>query len=172
MKRVSFLKSFATLAVGVCFSIAAISQDTPPASPPATAKGKIGDATVTVNYNSPAVKGRKIYGELVPYNKVWRAGANEATTVEVDRDVKVEGKSLPAGKYAFFVIPTEGDWTVIFNKVASQWGAYKYEEAQDALRVKVKPRKTKKLNERLAYLVNKNGIVLQWENVELPVSIK
>ncbi len=172
MKRISFLKFSATLALGICLSIAGLAQSATPASPPATATGKIGESTVTINYSSPSVKGRKIFGGLEPYNKVWRAGANAATTFEVDKDVMVEGKTLPAGKYAFFVMPTEGDWTVIFNKVASQWGAFKYDQAQDALRVNVKPRKTDTLNERLAYLVNKDGIVLQWENVEVPVTIK
>ncbi len=172
MKRISFLKSFAALMIGVCFSSAGLAQSAPPASPAATATGKIGEATVTINYSSPAVKGRKIFGGLVPYNKVWRAGANAATTFEVDKDVMVEGKTLPAGKYAFFVMPAEGDWTVIFSKVASQMGAFNYDQAQDALRVNVKPRKKDTLNERLAYLVNKKGIVLQWENVEVPVTIK
>lgn len=140
-------------------------------SPAATATGKIGATDVTVNYSSPGVKGRKIFGGLETYGKVWRAGANEATTVEFSKAVTVEGKALPAGKYGFFVIPAEGPWTVIFNKVANQWGAYDYAEKQDALRVMVTPRKTA-LTERLAYAVTPTGLVLRWENVELPVSIK
>lgn len=140
-------------------------------SPAATATGKIGAADVTVNYSSPGVKGRKIFGGLEPYGKVWRAGANEATTVEFSKAVTVEGKALPAGKYAFFVIPTEKNWTVVFNKTPNQWGAYKYDAKQDALRVMVTPRKTA-LTERLAYAVTPKGLVLRWENVELPVAIK
>lgn len=153
---------------------AAPAQDKPaPASPPATATGKAGKATVTVKYSSPAVKGRTIWGGLEPYGKVWRAGANEATTVTFDQPVTVEGKALPAGTYAFFVIPMEKqDWTVIFNKTANQWGAFKYDEKQDALRVSIKPRKAASLNERLSYTVESPGLVLRWENVELPVSIK
>lgn len=84
----------------------------------------------------------------------------------------MEGKLLPAGKYAFFVIPNEKEWTIIFNKTAGQWGAYKYDATQDALRVSVKPRKSEKMNERLVYEVNENGIVLKWENLEVPVAIK
>jgi hypothetical protein len=141
-------------------------------SPAATATGKIGAADVTVKYSSPAVKGRTIFGGLEPYGKVWRAGANEATTVEFSKPVTVEGKPLPAGKYSFFVIPTEKDWTVIFNKTADQWGAYKYDEKQDALRATVKPRKTAALTERLAYEVTPKALVLRWANVELPVTIK
>ena len=135
----------------------------PKPSPAATATGKIGATNVTVNYSSPGVKGRKIFGGLEPYGKVWRAGANEATTVEFSKAVMVEGKALPAGKYGFFVIPAEGPWTVIFNKVANQWGAYDYAEKQDALRVTVTPRKTA-LTERLAYEVTPTGLVLLYEH--------
>jgi hypothetical protein len=142
-------------------------------SPAATATGKIGTADVTVNDSSPGVKGRKIFGGLEQYGKVWRAGANEATTVEFSKAVTVEGKALPAGKYGFFVIPAEsGPWTAIFNKVPNQWGAFKYDEKQDALRVMVTPRKTAALAERLAYEVTPTGLVLRWENVELPISVK
>ena len=142
-------------------------------SPAATATGKIGTTDVTVKYSSPGVKGRRIFGGLEQYGKVWRAGANEATTVEFSKAVTVEGKALPAGKYGFFVIPAEsGPWTVIFNQVANQWGAFKYDEKQDALRVMVTPRKTAAVTERLAYEVVPTGLVLRWENVELPVAIK
>lgn len=171
MKRTPFLQTLSFFVLAAFFSLSSCAQN-PPASPAATAKGKIGAANVTVNYSSPSVKGRKIYGELVPYGKVWRAGANNATTFETDKAIMVEGKTLPAGKYSFFVIPTESDWTVIFNKTADQWGAFKYDQSQDALRVTAKPKKSATLNERLAYAVNKNGVVLKWENVELPVSIK
>jgi hypothetical protein len=140
-------------------------------SPAAVATGKIGGADVTVNYSSPGVKGRKIFGGLEPYGKVWRAGANEATTVEFSKDVMVEGKPLAAGKYGFFVIPAEGQWTVILNKVPNQWGAFKYDEKQDALRVMVTPRKAATLTERLMYEVTPKGLVLRWENVELPVMV-
>lgn len=142
-------------------------------SPAATATGKIGATDVTVNYSSPGVKGRKIFGGLETYGKVWRAGANEATTVDFSKTVMVEGKALPAGRYGFFVIPAEsGQWTVIFNKVPNQWGAYEYDEKQDALRVLVTPRRTAALTERLAYEVTPTGLVLRWENVELPVAVK
>ena len=142
-------------------------------SPAATATGKIGAADVTVKYSSPGVKGRTIFGGLEQYGKVWRAGANEATTVEFSKAVTVEGKALPAGKYGFFVIPAEsGAWTAIFNKQPNQWGAFKYDEKMDALRVPVTPRKTAALTERLAYEVTPTGLVLRWENVELPVAIK
>lgn len=140
-------------------------------SPPANASGKIGDALVTIEYSSPAVKNRKVWGELVPYGKVWRAGANEATTIEFSQDVQIEGRHLAKGKYSLYTIPGETNWTVIFNKATGQWGT-EYDERRDALRVSVKPRKAAKMHERLTYVVAKNGILLRWENLELPVKIK
>ncbi|AYA38753.1 DUF2911 domain-containing protein [Hymenobacter oligotrophus] len=140
-------------------------------SPAATATGKAGSANVAIKYSSPAVKGRRIWGELVPYNQVWRAGANEATTVSFDKSVTVEGKQLPAGTYAFFVIPTEQAWTVIFNKHAKQWGAFDYDDRHDALRVTVTPRKAAMM-ERLTYTVTSPGVVLRWENMELPIAVR
>ncbi|GAB3823369.1 hypothetical protein GCM10028895_30210 [Pontibacter rugosus] len=151
--------------------MSAFGQDAKPkASPAATATGKAGGANITVNYSSPSVKGREVWGELVPYGKVWRAGANEATTVTVDKPVQVEGKVLPAGTYSFYAIPNENEWTVIFNKTAKQWGT-QYDEKQDALRVQVKPRKAATMQERLKYEVTNNGLVLMWENMEVPVAI-
>ena len=146
-------------------------------SPPATATGKVGGATITINYSSPAVKGRKIWGELVPYDKVWRAGANEATIFATDKDIMVEGKPLKAGKYSFYAIPGEKEWTFIFNSQTGQWGikmdgSTTEDPAKDVLRVKVKPQKSKTMSERLAYTVDKNGFALVWENVEVPVMVK
>lgn len=152
-----------------------LTQDDPAKrpSPPATATGKIGKANVTVAYSSPSVKGRTIWGSpLVPYGQVWRAGANEATTFTTDQPLTVEGQTLPAGTYSLFTIPTEKQWTVIFNKTSQQWGAYKYDQKQDALRVAATPRKAANLQEKLVYEVTPQGLVLRWENLELPVSMK
>lgn len=142
------------------------------ASPPATASGNVGSATLTINYGSPSVRGRKIWGELVPYEKIWRSGANEATTFETDKEIKIEGKSLPAGKYAFFTIPEKKKWTIIFNKVPDQWGAYKYDEKEDVLRVKVSSKKLEPFQERLSYDINQTGFSLKWENLEVPVKVE
>jgi len=141
-------------------------------SPRDSVSGKIGKAGVSINYGSPSVRGRKIWGELVPYDKVWRAGANEATTFTTDQPLKIEGKTLAAGKYSFFVIPNQNEWTVIFNKTVNQWGAYEYKDRDDALRVTVKPKKAGSMQERLVYKINKNNISLLWENLEVPVSIE
>ena len=128
MKRFTFLM----LALATAFS-ASIAQQKP-ASPPATATGKIGAATVTIVYSQPSARGRKIMGGLVPYGEVWRTGANEATTIEFDKPVKIEGKDLAAGKYALFTIPGENEWTIIINKDVKQWGAFKYKQEDDILR--------------------------------------
>lgn len=146
------------------------------ASPPAQATGKVNGANITIDYSSPAVKNRKIFPDMHAYGEVWRAGANEATIFSTDKDIKVEGKVLPAGKYSIYAIPGEKEWTVIFNKQTGQWGtkrggASSREPDQDALQVKVKPKRID-LTERLAYIVNDKGFVLRWENVEVPVSIR
>ena len=102
----------------------------------AEATGTIGKSKVRVTYGAPHVNDRTVFGGLVKWDKPWRAGANEATTVTFSSDVMVEGKALAAGTYSFFVIPKEsGAWTAIFNKVANQWGAFDYDMKEDALRV-------------------------------------
>lgn len=157
----------------VLISGTAMAQKAPKGSPAETASGKINAATITIHYSSPSVKGRKIWGGLEPYGAVWRAGANEATTFETDKAIQVEGKPLPAGKYSFFLIPEEnGTWTAIFNKEPNQWGAFKYEESKDQLRVKVKTKALAANQEKLVYKINKNGFELDWAKTSVPVSIK
>ena len=143
-----------------------------PASPAATATGKLkGGAAITINYSSPSVKGRQIWGALVPFDKVWRAGANNATVIETSKDVTVEGKTLSAGKYSVFAIPTEKECVVIFNTQVGQSGM-SYDAKKDAFRVTVKNKKSASMNERLVYTINENGFVLSWENLDIPVSMK
>ena len=95
----------------------------------------VGVTEIEMHYSRPGVKGRAIWGDLVPYGEVWRTGANENTTIPFSTPVKVEGKELPAGTYGLQTIPTAGDWTLIFSKDADQWGAYDYKPENDALRV-------------------------------------
>lgn len=166
-----FTAKIAILLTAVFFTTVSIAQDKKPASPPATAKGTINGANITINYSSPSVKGRKIWGELVPYGKVWRAGANAPTTFETDKALKIDGKELPAGKYAVYVIPENGSATVIFGK-DPKMSAYDYDQALDALRVNVKTKKSDKANESLVYNINKNNVTLSWENLDIPVSVK
>ena len=143
-----------------------------PASPAAVASGKINDATISINYSSPSVKGRVIWGELVPFNKIWRAGANAATTIETDKDLRIEGSKLPAGKYSFFVIPNEKECVLIFNKVAKMSGTSNYDEKEDQLRVTVKQQLADSSIESLVYTINKNTIVLSWEKWNIPLTVK
>jgi hypothetical protein len=145
-------------------SVGAFGQN-PPASPPAKASETTNSgAVITIDYSQPSVKGRTIGKDLEPMEgKVWRTGANKATVFEVSKDVKVEGKALPAGKYGLFTIVNGDEWTIIFNKTADQWGAFNYKEADDALRVKVKGGKTKAFSEKMTFVIDKKGKVsLMW----------
>jgi hypothetical protein len=161
------MKSVLLLAVSFTMMFVACGQDdkSKRPSPPAQAKETIATgAVITIDYSQPAVKGRTIGKDLEPMNgKVWRTGANEATVFEVSKPVKIEGKELPAGKYALFTIAGDNEWTIIFNKTTNQWGAYDYKEADDALRVKVKPAKAAQFAEKMTFNINKDGTVtLLW----------
>lgn len=154
------------------FSVAFTNAQEKPKSPAETVTGKINGATITINYGSPSVRGRKIWGELVPFDAVWRAGANDATTFETDKDITIEGSKLPAGKYSFFVIPNEKESVIIFNTEAKQWGAYKYDEKKDQIRVKVKPKTTSSSVEKLVYTINSNDVVLSWDSWNIGFKVK
>ncbi|MFI5159752.1 MAG: DUF2911 domain-containing protein [Sphingobacteriales bacterium] len=141
-------------------------------SPRDSVSGKLGGSDIKIWYGSPAVKGRAIFGAQEPWDKVYRTGANEATIFTTSKDIMVEGKTLPAGSYAFFAIPkADGNWTVIFNKTAKQWGAFKYDEAQDQLRVTVKVKKIPN-QERLVYTIGKDDFDMKWADTDLPVMVK
>ncbi|HZY37854.1 MAG TPA: DUF2911 domain-containing protein [Mucilaginibacter sp.] len=140
-------------------------------SPRDSVSGSVAGAHIKIWYGSPSVKGREIFGKLEPWDKVYRAGANEATTFTTDKDIKVEGQALPAGTYGFFVIPEQnGQWTVIFNKKAKQWGAFTYSKDLDQLRVTVTT-KTISNQERLVYKINKKGFSMDWATTSVPVSV-
>ncbi len=164
-------KTFSLVFIIICFSATMTAQDKKPASPPATATGNINGKNITVNYSSPYVKSREIWGGLVPYGKVWRAGANAPTTFEFDKAVKIEGNDVPAGKYSFYIIPEKDEFILIFGK-DTDMPAYKYNDSQDQLRVKVKPRKSSSMNESLVYNINKKDITLSWENLDIPIVIE
>jgi len=168
-----FTAKIAILFMAVFTTSVAVAQEKKPASPAATATGTINGATIKIDYSSPFVKGRTIWGELVPYGKVWRAGANKATTFETSKAIKVEGKDLAAGKYTFFVIPEkDGKATIVFSKETTDLNPFNYDEKKDALRVSVKTKKAAKLAESLVYTVNKSDVTLAWEHLEIPFSIK
>jgi hypothetical protein len=132
--------------------------------------GTVDGVDVTLEYGRPNVKGREIWGGLVPYDRVWRTGADEATTITFSADVLVEGEALPAGTYALFTIPGEEAWTVIFNQTADQWGAFEYDEEKDALRVSVAPREHEMV-ETMDFAVEDGAVVLRWEELAVPFRI-
>ena len=145
------------------------------------------DTQITINYSRPAVKGRVVWGNLVPYGLgtseryadgkpfPWRAGANENTTIELNNDVKIEGSALPARKYSIHMIPSEVDWIIIFNNKSNQWGSFSYDESADALRVTVSPVEAP-FEEFLTYRfgsITDNSVVgfLHWEKLKIPFQI-
>lgn len=146
-------------------------------SPKAEVEQTVGFTKITIDYSRPGVKGRKIWGGLVPYDVVWRAGANEATKITFASDVKINGKKLKAGSYGFFAIPTPKNWTLIFNKVADQWGAFEYNDTEDALRVVVTPETDGNCwQEWLAYTFTKTSdntsvVRLEWEKLKVPFTV-
>jgi len=157
MARRNFILSLAAVLV------ASLSFAQEKASPARVAEGVAGGSAITINYSSPAVKGRVIWGDLVPLGQVWRAGANEATRFTTEKDILIEGKRLPAGTYSFFIIPNEYQSTFVFNKVADQWGAFNYDAEQDQLRVNVYGGQGSNFEERLVYEVNEDGFEVRWE---------
>ena len=140
-------------------------------SPKASAEGK----GVKVNYGQPSKKGRVIFGGLEPYGKVWRAGANNATEITFEKDVKFGGKSIKAGTYTLFATPNEKEWTIILNSELKQWGAYKYEEikAKDVVHVTVPVKKLDNVVEQLTYrFTDKNALVIEWDQTQVTIPIE
>ena len=135
----------------------------------------IGTTDMTITYSRPGVKGRTIWGALVPYDKVWRTGANEATKISFSDDVTVNGQPLPKGTYSLHTIPGHDSWTIIFNKVADQWGSFKYDQAQDALRVNATPHKSP-FTEWMEFDVptlsaDQATVEIRWENLAVPFMV-
>lgn len=136
---------------------------------------RIGVTDVTINYHRPLVKGRKVFGGIVPYGQVWRAGANENTTIAFTDPVTIEGQSLAAGTYGLHMIPGEKEWTVIFSKMATAWGSFTYNEKEDALRVKVKPQEAQ-FHEALTYdfdqpTADSAVVTMTWDKVAVPFKV-
>ncbi|TCD26730.1 DUF2911 domain-containing protein [Pedobacter psychrodurus] len=148
----------------------------PQASSGQTIIQDFGLGKITLTYSRPNVKGRKIFGGMEPMGVVWRTGANGATRIKFTDNVKIEGKDLPAGEYGLFSIPGKNEWTVIFNKIADQWGAYEYKESDDVLRVKVKTTTLKDKVETLSMqfsAVSETSATLNmiWENNAFAINI-
>lgn len=151
-------------------------KDTTKKSLKSVAEGKIGGASFTVHYHSPGVRKRIIWGGLVPFDEVWVTGAHDATAITFDRDVRIGSQTVKAGKYAFFTIPGEQEWTLILNKNYQQHLASQYDEKEDVVRVKVKPQAAPHL-ERLQYFIEptegRDGkIAVAWEKVKVSLPVR
>lgn len=141
-------------------------------SPHTETMAMIGDAHIHIDYASPGVRNRIIFGGLLSYDEVWQAGAHRATWIETNKDLVIAGKTLSAGKYGFFTIPSQEEWTLIFNTHWDQHGKDEYDEKDDVLRFKVKPIISEQITEHLEYKVNKTSenkgtISLSWEKVSI-----
>src|SRR5258708_34425703 len=148
----------------------------PDVSQAAAVKQQIGLTNVKINYHRPLVNGRKIWGALVPYGKVWRAGANENTTIEFSDPVSVEGQPLAKGVYGLHMIPNPDSWTVIFSKTNTGWGSYSYKQDEDALRVNVKPKPLAESKESLEFdfedlKPDSTAVTLKWEKLGVPFTV-
>ncbi|TDO27134.1 DUF2911 domain-containing protein [Sediminibacterium goheungense] len=153
-----------------------IAKDTMKSSPKRVAMETIGNTHIHIEYGSPGVKGRMIWGGLVAYDQVWATGAHNATTVDFSTQVTIGGKKIPKGKYALFTIPGRDEWTLIINTKSQQHLADEYNQAEDMVRVKVKPVKTNKITQRLTYRVEKidkeAAITIEWEYLKLVLPVK
>jgi hypothetical protein len=149
----------------------------PRPSPNATVSQSIGITEVTVHYSRPGVKGRPIWGKLVPYGEVWRTGANENTTIRFSTSVRIDGKELPAGLYGLQTIPGADDWTIILSRDADQWGAFSYKPDHDALRFHAKPAAAGAAQEWMTFdfadLSDSSAVLeLRWERLVVPFKIE
>jgi hypothetical protein len=172
----------ALLLAGVLSAVAPVAKaqsallDLPRESQHAKISQKIGITEITIDYSRPLMKGRKVFGGLEPYGKVWRVGANENTTISFSDPVTVEGQPIPAGIYGLHMIPGESEWTVVFSKANSSWGSYSYDQKEDALRVTVKPQ-TSEPHEALTFDFDDpkpNGatIAMRWDKVAVPFQVE
>jgi hypothetical protein len=171
-------KTVTTLtAIAACAATVAQGQEQRK-SPHETVKATIDGATITVEYGRPLMKGRKVMGELVPFGKVWRTGADEATTLTTDKELQIGGTIVPAGKYTLYTLPGQTDWQLIVNKQTGQWGT-EYDQKQDLGRVPLKKTATSAPVEQLTISVDKNpaggGLLrIAWENRALtaPITVR
>jgi hypothetical protein len=176
MKKIMYMLAFAGL---IGFTQTACAQrggdKSKRPSPPATATTTLSSgAIITINYSQPALKGRTIGKDVEPMKgQVWRTGANEATIFETSKDITINGQKLPAGKYGFFAIMNENDWTLIFNTNWNQWGAFSYKQTEDVLRINVKANTAATALERLTYTAEQSGkISLIWGTLQLDFMAK
>ena len=146
-------------------------------SPHTSAMAMVGDAHIHIDYSAPGVRNRMIFGGLLAYDEVWQAGAHMATSIETNKDLRIDGKELKAGKYGFFAIPSQNEWTLIFNTRWDQHGKDEYNPEEDVLRLVVEPEVSEEITEHLIYSVDETGtdegtISLSWEKVKVQFAFK
>jgi hypothetical protein len=144
----------------------------PRKSPHETVSTTVKGGTVTITYGRPSMRGRQIMGGLVPYGEVWRTGADEATVLTTDVDLKIGSLDVPKGTYALFTLPTKEGWQLIVNKTAKQWGAFKYEAAQDLGRTPMKVTQASKPVEMFTISLSPNLLKMEWENTVAQVPLQ
>jgi len=162
----------------LCLSNTLYAQmELPQPSPKAQVMQRVGLTDITIDYSSPGVKGREIFGALVPYGKLWRSGANKATSIEFSKDVSINGQEVKAGKYSFFTIPNEEEWTLILNSETELWGTGGYDESKNIVAFNVKPEKLTSAVERLRYLIrdfdNEKALIsLEWADIRISFPVQ
>jgi tetratricopeptide (TPR) repeat protein len=154
----------------------AFAQDLPQASPISKVEQRVGLTDITIKYSRPSVRGRKIWGDIVPYKAVWRAGANACTVISFSDNVSINSQTIPAGEYSFFLIPTEADWTVILNKNTKLWGSDGYKPEEDMIRFTVKPDMNNTFTETMLFAfdnikIDAADVNLMWEKMKLTFRI-
>ncbi len=161
----------------LCLSFSASAQlNLPRDSQRAEVAQTVGDTRVALVYHRPNTKGREVWGKIVPYNEVWRTGANENTTFETNHDLKINGQTLPAGKYGLHTIPNKDEWTIIFNKVNDAWGSFTYKPENDQLRVTAKPQIVAESQETMSLgfeniKPTSAEVAVRWEKLRVPFTI-
>ena len=141
------------------------------ASPAQTTDGRIGSVEIEINYGAPSVKGREIFGALVPYNEVWRTGANENTTISFSEPVRILGQDVPGGTYGLFTTPGRDQWMLHLNSEYEEWGAYGYDEQDNILSKAILPKKADSFQEQLLFSIEDRSVRLSWADLVLDVPI-
>lgn len=175
MKKITIIVLF----LGICtISHAQIELKTPPPSPEAEWKQKVGFTDISLKYEKPLMRGRKIFGELIPFDQIWRTGAGESTRIRFSEDIIFGGKAVKKGSYSLFTIPNPNEWTVILNTDTTGHGAFSYDEKKDLFRIKVKPETTTRTYESFSITIeditpdHSANLYLNWENTQIKVSLK
>jgi hypothetical protein len=171
-KRNAILTFALIIAVAGAFAFAQAKDKSKRPSPPAKAQATIGSTQVTIDYSQPSVKGRKIFGELVPFGQIWRTGANEATTLTTTGELTIGTTNVPAGTYTVYTVPGEDKWWLVINKQTGQWGT-EYDQKQDLARVEMKVQRLDQPVEKFTVsFPDNNKLALDWENTRAWVDVR